>query len=446
MRTQELSRNRSYLRYRAARTVSVLGSQLSGIAYPLLVLHLGGSAVEAGAVSSCWLVSRAVCRLPAGQLADRLNRRWLMIGTDVIRLIAVGTIPLAAAWNDLTYPQLVIVAILEGAATSAFEPASSALVRDLVPAAELSRALGQGQGLTAAASLAGPALGGLSYGLNPVLPFIADASSYGLSAVLLLAVRVPWSRLAAPAADATEISGPGRSGPDRSSPDRSGSVGSADAGREADQRVTAGLRWLWSKPAVMRVLAFAAVINLVATATQVAVIVILRQRGTSADVIGVVMACLGGGAIVGALLSRHIMEWLDPPRLCLAIGAAWIAGFSTFALVSSPWVFGPLLAIMFLLAPPAGVMLGTITLGQAPRNMLGRVTTAEQTVTNSLVIAGPALAGLLLEALGVSSLWLILGACCLLVTAASIGPLLTRGSSGRAPRTTVGPAEPARRR
>ncbi len=425
---QGVSREPSYLRFRAARSVSVLGSQMSGVAYPLLVLHLGGSAVQAGAISSCWLVSRAAARLHAGQLADRLDRRWLMIGADVVRLMAVGTIPLAAASGHLSYPQLVLVAVVEGAATAAFDPAAMAVIRDLVPPAGLSRALSQGQGVAAAASLIGPALGGLSYGLNPVLPFLADASSYGMSAALLLAVRVR-PRTQAGLGAASAASQPG-----------SGGKAAVTAGQDADQRLTAGLRWLWSKPAIMRVLFFAAVINLVAAAVQVAVVVVLRERGTAPDVIGAVMAGLGAGALAGALLSRRIMERLDPPRLCLVVGAVWVAGFTAFALVSSPWVFGPVLAVMFSLAPAAGITLSTITLGQAPRDMIGRIATAEQLVTTSLVTAGPILAGLLLQALGVSRMWLLLGACCLLAAVTAVLPLIARRS---AVRTARGPAEAA---
>ena len=252
-----LWRNRRYLRYRAARVVSLLGSALSGIAYPLLVLHLHGTAVEAGGVTTCWLTAKAVCRLPGGHLADRVDRRTLMIIMDVVRLAVVGSIPITVSLGVIVYAQIIAVAVIEGATAAAFGPASTALLRDLVPAERLSRALGHSQGIYGATALLGPTLGGLCYGLNPLLPFILDAASYGVSAILLVdspAVRLP-----------------------RRSP--------GDTDRSAtDRRATAGLRWLWRHPTVLRVAIFGGVANLTAAAMPLALVVVLRERGTSSEI------------------------------------------------------------------------------------------------------------------------------------------------------------------
>jgi MFS family permease len=407
MTSRGLWHNRGYVRYRFARVASLLGSEISGIAYPLLVLHIGGGAAKAGAVASCWLLTQLVCQLPGGQLADRFDRRALMIGADVVRLAVVATIPLAAVWGEVTFPQLIVVAVVESAAAAAFGPAAVALIRDLVPGEDLGRALGQTQGFRAATSLIGPVVGGACYALAPLLPFVLDAASYGLSAVLLVAVPVTWRR-------------PARAAPG------------------ADEGVTAGMRWLWRRPAVMRILAFASVINLVAAAAQVVVVVVLRQRGSSPEAIGVVMASVGAGGVVGALFAQRIMDRLDPPRLCLTIGVVWAAGFAAFAAAPSPWVIGPVLALMFLLSPAGGVMLSTITLGEAPHDMLGRVTTAEQTVSSTLAMAGPFLAGLTLGSLGASWICLLLGGASSLAALVVMVPLLVRR------RAAAAPAEPAR--
>jgi len=398
-----LWRNREYVCYRTARVTSTLGSFLSGIAYPLLVLHLDGSAAQAGAVTTGWLISNAVCQLPGGHLADRFDRRLLMISMDIVRLAVVATIPVAVVLGHLTFGQLLAVALVEGAATAVFGPATTALVRSLVPAEQLPRALAQGQGLTATITLIGPALGGLFFSLTPMLPFALDAASYGLSALLLCAVPA------------------GKRGP--------GGKRQAAAG---DGGVTAGMRWLRSHPEIIRIIAFTGVLNLAGAATQVSAVIVMREHGTHAGVVGIVMACIGVGGIVGALLAGRLREQLAPARLCLAIGTVWAGGFLVLAAWSATWTIGPVLAILFFLSPAAGVMLATITLGKAPEHLLGRVSTAEQILNTGPAALSPLLAGLALQAFGAPWLWLTLSVGCALATMIAIRPLLASTSAAPA--------------
>jgi MFS family permease len=397
-----------YPRYRAARSASMLGSAVSGIAYSLLVLRMGGSATAVGTLLSAWMLTSLACQLPAGLLADLLDRRWLMISADAIRLAVMGSIPVAFALGHLTYAQLLATMVIEAVANAAFAPAATAFLRELVPADRLPRALAQASGFSAAASLLGPPLGGLLYGVAPMLPFIADAASFGLSGALVFSVRAR----------------PDRTGDSPASEPRAqpGLVTGPPAGAGQDRRVTAGFRWLLRRPPVMRVLIFAAILNMVAPATLVAVVVVLNRRGVSAEGIGAVLACLGGGGVVGAMLSGRLVRRLAPARLCLIVGCAWTIGLGTFAIAASPWVLGPALVLMMLLSPALGVMLGTITASAAPRHLLGRVSTAEQLLSQSLGAVGPILGGLLLSRAGPTGLWLLLSALCLVSTLSTVGP------------------------
>src|SRR5262249_26788911 len=140
-----LRHNREYVRYRAGRVISILGSQLSGLALPLLVLALGGSVLQVGVLSSSALVTRLVSQLPAGYLADRFGRRELMIITDLVRVIAYGSIPLAAALGRPAYAQLLVIVIVDGAGSAVFSAAATAALRDLVPPEQIARAVSQTQ-------------------------------------------------------------------------------------------------------------------------------------------------------------------------------------------------------------------------------------------------------------------------------------------------------------
>lgn len=396
--------------------MSEFGSQLSVIAFPLLVLALGGRATQAGAVATCSLLTRTVLRLPAGHLADRVDRRRVMVGADLARLVAVGSIPVCGLAGLLSYPQLLVVAFVEGTATAMFAPASRVALRDVVAREQLAAALGRSQATTATVSMVGPVLGGALFGVDRILPFALDAASYLVSAVLLLGVPALARRAAGP----------------------TGSAGGTD------RRVTAGVAWLWHRPVVMRVLLFASVINFAGAAAEVAVLIVLRQRGTSVAAIGVVMACAGVGAVAGALLAGRILGALPTATLCVLVGLVWTGGFLVFAAVTVPWVTGALLVVMMLFAPAAGIALGQLTLGEAPADILGRVTTAEQTVSVSMASVGPILAGVGMQVLGVGWTWSVLAGVCLLAVVAVGVPVRSRrtGATGTPTGPSPEPADP----
>lgn len=408
--------NREYLRYRAGRLVSVLGSQLSGLAFPLLVLALGGSALEVGVLASFALFVKLGSQLPGGYLADRYSRRGLMITADLVRVVAYGSIPLAAALGRPPYAQLLVIAVIDGAGAAVFSAAATAALRDLVPAAQIPKAISQTQVTMGTMALIGPVLGGLCFAASRMLPFILDACSYLLSAVLLAGLAA-----------------------------RPGALTAVGEGRQrAGQQMSAGLRWLRGQPGLLRIVAFGAALNLAATAAQVTAVVGLRERGTPAGVIGIVMACTGSGMVAGAFAGRRIVAWLGPVRLYLVAGTVWTAGLAVCAIHPSAPVIGPVLALLCLLSPASGIALAQATLGQAPPHLLGRVGTSAQMLGSTLAAIGPLLAGLALRSLGTTPVWVMLGALCLTATVVAILPLAIaarpRAGADRAPQ----PSTPAR--
>ena len=393
-----LWRNQRYVRFRVARLASNLGSQISLIAYPLLVLSLGGTLLQAGVLATCRLAVGTACMLPCGHLADRYSPRQLMIGMDVLRLTVVATIPLAAIAGALAYPQLVIVAVLEGAASAAFGPAATVSLRELVPATQLTKALSQAQASAAVVALLGPATGGLLYGIDRMLPFTVDAVSYALSTALLLSVSL------------------------RSKP----------LPRHADGGIMAGLRWLCGQRQVIRVALFCAVINLIGAALITAVTLNLREQGTPARTIGLVLTCGGIGAVVGSLGASRLVR-LGSVRVFLASGAFWTAGLVLLAVVFSPLAAGVVLSLLFSFSPAGGLLMAKITRDNAPPELLGRASTAEQLISTGMAAAGPALAGFLLTALGAGALWLLLAGISAAAASLTILPLYL----GRRPGTAL---------
>ena len=129
--------------------------------------------------------------LLAGGVADRHDRKRILIACDAIRLAAVGSIAVAGWVAHITYVQVLLAGFLEGAATVFFGVAQRAALPMLVHPSQRSVAVGQNEARQNAAQLAGPALGGALFGLSWAAPFAADAVSYLGSLVTLPFIKAP---------------------------------------------------------------------------------------------------------------------------------------------------------------------------------------------------------------------------------------------------------------
>ncbi len=192
-----LRRNRDFVLLQVGQALSTVGSEASGIAYALLVLALTNSPAKAGLVGFARLVPWVLFALPAGVVVDRVNRKWLMIVSDVVRIVALATLGVAAASGHLPFVLIPVVAFVEGAMYVLFNIAEIGAVRSVVPAPQLPRAFAAEQARLSSVYLAGPPLGGFLFGLGRSLPFLVDAISYAFSTGTLLAMRTPRRRSAA---------------------------------------------------------------------------------------------------------------------------------------------------------------------------------------------------------------------------------------------------------
>lgn len=173
----------------SGQTLSQLGSQISLVAYPLLVLALTGSPAKAGVAGFAKTVPVAVLALPAGVLVDRVNRKHLMVACDGVRALALAAIPIALAAGALPYGLIVAVAFLDGSGFVVSYIAERGALRQLVPREQLGDAVASNESRTFAAMLAGPPLGGLLFGIGRAVPFLTDAISYAASTTSMLLIR-----------------------------------------------------------------------------------------------------------------------------------------------------------------------------------------------------------------------------------------------------------------
>jgi len=136
-----LRRNRDFILLQAGQTLSSIGSESTGIAYPLLVLTSTHSPVKAGVVGFARIVPWALFGFLAGVVVDRAHRKRLMIVSDVVRTAAVTSIVVALALGRLSFVQIAVVAFVEGTMYVLFNVAEIGALRSVVPVRQLPRAV-----------------------------------------------------------------------------------------------------------------------------------------------------------------------------------------------------------------------------------------------------------------------------------------------------------------
>lgn len=367
-----LRRNRDYMLLWSGSTVSALGSQVSTVAYPLLILSLTGSAAQAGVVGLAKWLPLAVFSLPAGVVADRVDRKRLMISCDVIRGLALASIPLALWIGSPSFLQITIVAFLDGAlfATS-FVCERGALSR-VVPTGQLPEAVAQTQAREFAAILAGPPLGGLLFAAGRALPFLVDAVSFLASAIGLSLTR-------------------------------SGFQAERAARRRTWSEPIEGLRWLWRRPFFRATALLFAGGNPYFTGLYLLAILLATQHGASSAAIGVMFAIAGAGGVAGAVLAGPLLKRVTLRTALLSGNWLLAAGAPLLLVAHSAFLIGIVIGLSELLTPLVNAIVSGARVAATPDELQGRVQAAATTVSMSLGWLGPLAVGVVFTAAGATA-------------------------------------------
>jgi MFS family permease len=362
-----LRRNRDFLLLQAGQLLSEVGTHSAAIAYPLLVLAVTGSAAQAGVVAFARALSLTVFALPAGVVADRWNRRRLMVAADGVRVLAVGGLAAAVVAGRLQLWVIPLVAFVEGAAAALFAAAQAGAVRAVVPARQLPGAAGAQTGRLAAVELVAPTLGGALFGVARALPFLVDAVSYAFSTVSLLAMRGPFQ-------EARE--------PDRS-PLRA--------------RLAEGFRFLWGHR-FLRTCAFLfGLANFIGVGVLFAVVVLGQRQGLSGGQTGLLISVFGGCVLLGSFLAPLVSRVLSVRAVLLLELWTWL-GCGLFLIWPNVYVLAAGTLPTALAIPSTNSVVHGYRMAMTPDRMLGRVESIWRTISLLLTPLGPLVAGVLLDA------------------------------------------------
>jgi hypothetical protein len=362
-----LRRNRDFLLLQAGQLLSELGTQSAMIAYPMLVLAETGSAAKAGVVGFARALAWTLLALPAGLVADRWNRRRVMIAADGLRVLAVGGLATMIVADRLTFWVIPLIAFVEGGGTALFSAAQAGALRAVVPTHQLPGAAGAQTGRLAAVGLAGQPLGGALFGLARALPFLVDAVSYAFSTVSLLAMRGPFQ-------EARE--------PDTSS---------------LRSRVEEGFRFLWGHR-FLRTCAFLfGLSNFIGVGVVFAVVVLGQRQGLPPGRVGVLVAAFGGCVLLGSFLAPLVSRVLSVRAVLLLELWTWL-GCGLFLIWPNVYALVAGTLPTALAIPSTNTVVHGYRMAMTPDRLLGRVESIWRTISLMIAPLGPLVAGVLLDA------------------------------------------------
>ena len=306
MTLQPLRKNRDFVLLQVGQTLSAIGSESTGIAYPLLVLAVTHSPVEAGLVGFARVLPWALFGFLAGVAVDRFKRKRMMIVSDLMRASAVTSIVVAVALHRLTFAQIAIVAFLEGSMYVFFNVAEIGALRSVVPSRQLPAAAAAEQARFSTVTIVAPPLGGALFGVARALPFLADAFSYVFSLGSLLAIRTPFQE------------------------EREAETASLRS------QLAEGFRWLWNHRFLRTCALLFTWVNMLFEGTFLVLIVVGRRQGLSGGEIGALIAAVGFVALAGSLASPRLQRRVSMRQF--VVGSLWLQ-LTLVAFVVKPSIY-----------------------------------------------------------------------------------------------------------
>jgi MFS family permease len=368
-------RERNFRLLWLGRSSSMLGDSLGFVAMAFAVLAISTSGTDLGLVVATFSASSVTFLLVGGVVADRLPRRAVMIGADVVRGLAQVLLAVTVLTGTATLPLFVLVAFLSGSATGFFQPASTALIPQAVSANRLQQGNAMLNLSGSAAQLIGPVLSGIlvaTVGAGWV--FALDALSFGISAAALAALRLR--------------------------PIPSAAHGSFLADFAAGFREVAKRPWL---PPSLVTFTF---INLAFAGFMVLGPIAMAASYDGARDWGFVVAMFGLGGLIGG---GTALRWRPARPLIAVFLLLALNPLRLFVLSATP----PLLVVLgFVFVASAAMALGdtlwhTTLQRNVPSASLSRVSSFDWMVSLAFFPIGAALAGPIADAFGASNAMLL---------------------------------------
>jgi MFS family permease len=402
--TRSLWHHRDFRQLWIAETASHVGTQVVGVALPVVaVAVLDATPLEMGVLTALETAAFLLIALPAGAWVDRWRRQRVLVRADVVRALALVTIPVAYLLDALTLGQLYLVAAVVGTATVFFDVAYQSYLPSLVDRSQLTDGNGKLEVSRAVAQVAGPGLTGvLLRVLAAPLLIVVTAAGYLLSAFFVGRIRH---------VDVV---------PDRSTR------------RRLRVEIGEGLSFVVRHPLLRRIVACTGTGNLFGAITgTLLAIYVLRTLGLAESTLGLVLSAGAAGGLLGAFTAARFARVVGEGRT-IPLSAV---GFGLFAALT------PLAAsvegaarVVLLVGGSIGVSWAVVVYNVVqvsfrqrlcPPALLGRMNASVRFIVFGTMPVGGLLGGVLGTALGVvPALWVAVAGQLLAALPVLLSPLL----------------------
>lgn len=365
--TVDLRTSGDFWKFWAGQTLSKLGSSFTGFALPLLIFKLTGSSLALALTITAISLPYLLLGLVIGAWADRVDRKRLMIVTDITRALIIASLPCAALLGLLSVWWIYTVAFLQSTLSICFDAANFAAIPSLARQEDLITANGRIQAGYSTANVVGPLLGGLLILVIPLtVLFIIDAASFLLSAASLLFIRSSF-----------------QSTSDEPEPPTS-----------LRQDVVEGLRYVLKHPILSWLTLLLLLVNFILPTSSTQLVLFAKQWFAANDLqIGLLYAGGSLGTVVCSLTAKYFHKrW---PLGAIALGALMIEGGLTALTALSHWYW--MLLLLWAVRGGADILFlihaYSLTQTTVPHRLLGRVITVTRVLTWSTASLGALLGG-----------------------------------------------------
>jgi MFS family permease len=396
-----LWRDRNFLTLWSGQALSQFGAQITELAIPVLaVVALHATEWEVGVLNAAQVAAFLVVGLPAGAWIDRMRKRHVMIWADLVRAVALATLPVLAIMGALEIWHMIVVALVMGVATVFFDVSYQSIIPSLVRSDQIAEANGKLQSTYELANIAGPGIGGWLIGvLTAPLAIFTTVGTYLASFIALVFTR-----------DHEELRARGEHLP-------------------LAREIAEGLRWVFGNTLLRRIVGTTGTANFFnAISTTLLPIFLLRDLGFTPQMLGLVFSVGAIGGLVGAIATPRIVAWLGEARAIPVSAIAFcIAPFFLPVASLLPALAFPFLAVQGFIMSFTVLLynITQVTFRQriTPARLLGRMNASIRFVVWGVMPIGALLAGALGTWLGtLPTLWIAAAGEMLACLFVAVGP------------------------
>jgi MFS family permease len=371
-----------FWKFWTGQAISSLGDSFTGFALPLLVFKLTGSAVNLALSTAAFMLPYLLFGLVLGAWADRVDRKRLMIGCDLVRAAVIVSIPVFANFNMLSIWWIYAVLFVNSTVNIAFSAADFAAIPSLVDPDNLVVANGRITASYSVTGVVGPLLAGALIAFLPIYDIIfIDGMSFLVSAGSLVWIRTSFN------------------------------AESRKRSTNLRQDIVEGLKYVLSHPVLRMISAMMALVNFVSTTVQTQGVYFAKTQLRADDSqVGLLFAAGSAGVVALSLLAGPLRKRWTFSRV--ALGALMVEGMLTVVLSFMTNYYIAL--VIWALMSGFGILfnINTQSLRQAivPNHMLGRVMTIAGVLAWSAIPLGSYIGGVIVDKTGnISAVYMGIG-------------------------------------